>query len=115
MEFTGEDAIEHTPAGERVRVFTGAAFDIVGERRRTSHRVDHARSTIEETFEITVRNRKTEGVEVRVVERLYRWNTWDIPVTSVPFTKRDSDTIEFKLRLKPGEERTVSYSVRYTW
>ena len=35
LEFTGEDAIDHTPRDERIRVFTGAAFDIAGERKRT--------------------------------------------------------------------------------
>lgn len=115
MEFTGEDSIDHTAAGERVRVFTGAAFDLIGERRRTSHRIDHARSTIDEAFEIKIRNRKTEPVEVRVVEHLYRWNSWEIPASSVPYTKRDADTIEFQLQVQPGQEKAVSYSVRYTW
>lgn len=115
MEFTGEDDIDHTPAGERVRVFTGAAFDLTGERRRTSHRIDHARSMLDETFEIKVRNRKAEPVEVHVVEHLYCWNTWEIPTSSLPFTKRDADTIEFRLPLQPGEEKIVTYAVHYTW
>ncbi len=115
MEFTGEDTVGHTPEDETVRVFTGAAFDIVGERRRTTHRIDHQRSTIEEAFEIKVRNRKKEAAEVRVVEHMYRWSGWDIPVSSVPFTKKDADTVEFKLPLQPGEEKTVTYMVRYTW
>ena len=115
VEFTGEDTIDHTPEDETVRVFTGAAFDLTGERRRTMNRVDHARSTIEEAFEIKVRNRKKEQATVRIVEHLLRWNTWDIPVTSSPFVKKDSDTIEFTVVLGPGEEKGVSYSVRYTW
>jgi hypothetical protein len=36
MEFTGEDKIDHTPSDETVRFYTGNAFDIVGERRRTN-------------------------------------------------------------------------------
>ena len=115
FEFTGEDTIDHTPAGERVRVFTGAAFDVVGERRRTTHRIDHSRSTLEESFEIKGRNRKSQPVEVRGVEHMYRWNSWEIPISSLPYTKRDSDTVEFRLPLQPGEEKSVSYSVRYTW
>jgi hypothetical protein len=114
-EFTGEDSIDHTPAGERIRVFTGAAFDLVGERRRSSHRIDHGRSTVDESFEIKVRNRKKEPAEVRIVEHLYRWQTWEIPVSSAPYQKTDSDTIEFAVALQPGEEKTVTYAVRYTW
>jgi hypothetical protein len=115
LEFTGEDIIDHTPKDERIRVFTGAAFDLIGERRRTRLQIDHGRSSADEAFEITVRNRKNEPAQVRVVEHMYRWSTWDIPVTSQPFTKRDAQTVEFTLRLAPGESKTLSYSVHYQW
>lgn len=115
MEFTGEDTIRHTPGGETVRVFTGAAFDLVGERKRTNFRVDHGRSMVEESFEIRVRNRKTVPVEVRVAERLYRWATWDIHTSTQPFNKVESQKVEFTVPLQPNEEKVVTYSVRYTW
>jgi hypothetical protein len=115
LEFTGEDVIDHTPRDERVRVFTGAAFDIVGERRRTSFRMDHQRQAAEETFEIKVRNRKKEPVEVVVVERLFRGSGWDIPVSSQPPVKTDAHTVEFRTPLGPGEEKTVTYAVHYRW
>jgi hypothetical protein len=115
MEFTGEDTIDHTPKDETVRVFTGAAFDLVGERRRTVYRVDHARSMLDESFEIKVRNRKKEPVQVRVVEHLYRWNTWEIQVNSMPFAKKDAQTIEFTVQLQPDEEKVVTYTAHYTW
>ena len=115
LEFTGEDTIDHTPKDERVRLFTGAAFDVTGERRRTNYRIDHGRSMLDESFEIKLRNRKKEPVEVRVVEHLYRWSTWEIQVSSMPFTKTDSQTIEFRVPLQPDEEKTVTYAVHYTW
>jgi hypothetical protein len=62
-----------------------------------------------------MRNRKKEPVVIRVVEHLYRWNNWAITAKSDEFTKRDSDTIEFQIPLKPGEERKVSYTVVYSW
>ncbi len=115
LEFTGEDTIDHTPRDERIRLYTGAAFDLIGERRRTSFRIDHARSTLDESFEIKVRNRKKEPAVVRVVEHLYRWNTWEIQVSSAPFAKTDAQTIEFKVQLEPGEEKSVTYLAHYTW
>ncbi|MGE5647798.1 MAG: DUF4139 domain-containing protein [Acidobacteriota bacterium] len=114
MEFTGEDRIEHTPRGERVRLFTGAAFDLAGERRRVNYRANQG-PFADESFEIKVRNRKQEPVEIAVVEHLYRWTTWEIPVSSMPFAKKDAQTIEFKVPLQPGEEKTVSYTVHYSW
>lgn len=115
MEFTGEDTIDHTPENERLRVFTGAAFDIVGERRRTSFRIDHGRQSADESFEIKVRNRKKEAAEVRVVEHMYRWTGWDIPVSSMPSNKTDAQTVEFRVPLQPGEEKTITYAVHYQW
>src|SRR5262249_41246552 len=78
MEFTGEDKIDHTPTDETVRFYTGNAFDIVGERKRTNYRVDNQEHWMDETFEIKLRNHKTTPVEVRAVEHLYRWTNWTI-------------------------------------
>jgi hypothetical protein len=115
LEFTGEDTIDHTPKDERIRVFTGAAFDLTGERRRTIFRNDMGRSMMDEAFEIKVRNHKKEPVEVRVVEHLYRWSTWEISTNSMPYTKTDAQTIEFRLPLQPDEEKTITYAAHYTW
>jgi len=58
MEFTGEDKIDHTPNDETVRFYTGNAFDIVGERRRTNFRSNSSERWLDESFEIKVRNHK---------------------------------------------------------
>jgi hypothetical protein len=115
LEFTGEDSIDHTPKDERIRVFTGAAFDLNGERKRTVSLNDMGRRTIDEGFEIKVRNHKKERAEVRVVEHLYRGTTWDITTSSVPWVKNDSQTIEFRVMLNPDEEKAITYTAHYTW
>jgi hypothetical protein len=115
MEFTGEDTIDHTPKDEHIRVFTGSAFDVAGARKRTVSYNDMGRRTIDEGFEIKVRNHKKEKVEVRVVEHLYRGTTWDITASSTPYTKTDSQTIEFRVPVNPDEEKTVTYTAHYTW
>jgi len=115
LEFTGEDSVPHTPRDETVRVFTGAAFDLTGERRRVNFRNDVNRQQMDESFEITLRNHKTEAVEIRVVEHLYRWSTWEIQLASLPYAKTDAQTIEFRVSLAPEEQKTVSYNAHYTW
>src|SRR5205814_7663633 len=40
MEFTGENVIDHTPRDELVRLTTGNAFDLVGERKRTKFSIN---------------------------------------------------------------------------
>ncbi|MGA7906948.1 MAG: hypothetical protein WCA16_06025, partial [Candidatus Sulfotelmatobacter sp.] len=49
VEFTGENVIDHTPRDENVRIYTGNAFDLTGERRRTNYIMDSGRSTATES------------------------------------------------------------------
>jgi len=116
LEFVGENAIDHTPRDEMVRLRTGDAFDLVGERRRMDYRIDTERNWLDESLEIKLRNRKEQGsVEIRVVEHLYRWSTWEITEKSDSFAKTDSQTIEFRVQVPAGQEKTVTYKAHYTW
>jgi hypothetical protein len=118
-ELVGEDFINHTPPGEMVRLRLGYAFDLVGERRQTDFKVvspgspAYGGGVYEESVEIAVRNHKTEAVEVRVMEHLYRWTDWEILEKSRDYEKLDAQTVEFRVRLGPGEEQTTRYRVRY--
>jgi len=115
LEFIGEDEIDHTPKDETVKLHIGDAFDIVGERKRTDYKIDASRHIITESFEIHVRNHKTEPVEVLVKETLYRWNNWEITESNQKWTKYDSNTIHFPLKVDKDGEQVITYTVRYTW
>lgn len=115
LEFTGENNIDHTPRNEKLRVYTGDAFDIVGERKRTNFQVDHNKNWIDESFEIRLRNRKKEPAEVRVVEHMYRWVNWRLTAQTLPHRKPDSQTAEFLVKLGPDQEQVLTYTVHYTW
>ena len=116
LQFVGENTIDHTPRKETVRVTTGNSFDLVGERKQTNFHVDTGDKWIDESFEIKLRNRKKDApVEIRVVEHLYRWSNWNITSKSDDFVKKDSQTIEFRIPVKSDEERTVTYTVHYSW
>jgi hypothetical protein len=115
LEFTGENEIDHTPKDETIRLYTGNAFDLTGERTRTEYRADFNARWIEESFEIKVRNHKSEPVEVRIVEHLYRWTNWDILKNSDPFKKIDSQRVEFLEQIPADGEKTVTYKVHYSW
>jgi hypothetical protein len=115
LEFVGEDAIDHTPKDEDIRVKLGTAFDVVGERRQTDFKANTAAKVVEEAFEIKLRNHKGEPVEVIVRESMYRWSQWDLVDQSVPSQKKDARTVEFPVRIAADGEATVTYRVRYTW
>ncbi len=114
IEFVGEDMIDHTAKNEWVRVKTGDAFDIVGERRALDLSASMSQGRAEQRFEIKVRNRKAAPVEVKIVEHLYGIG-WEMIQKSDDFIKRDATTIEFKVEVKPDQERVVTYHVRYDW
>jgi hypothetical protein len=107
LEFVGEDRIEHTPRGEEIEVLLGKAFDIVAERTIKDHRRISDRIR-EDTFEITLRNRKSEAVEILVIERPH--GSWEIIESSHPHEKVEAFKIEFTVTV-PADETTV---IRYT-
>ena len=116
LEFVGENIIDHTPRDETIRLYTGNSFDLVGERKQTGFKIDKLRNWLNESFEISVRNRKEkEDVEIRVVEHLYRWSNWEIKSSSQEFTKTDSRTIEFRVNVPAGGEKKIKYTVHYSW
>jgi hypothetical protein len=109
LELAGEDRIEHMPRGETIRVNVGAAFDIAAERKQADYRQVTPR-VIEQTFEIVLRNRKKEPVEVTVVE--HAWGDWEIVKSSHPAKKKDASTIEFTVRCAPDAPLTLTYTLR---
>lgn len=112
LEFVGEDRIDHTPKNEKVRVFLGNAFDIVGERQKTDFKKIRDDIT-EESYQIKLRNHKEEKVEVVVVEHLYAYTEWEIRESTHDYEKKDANTIEFKIHLDPDQEVVLNYTVRY--
>jgi len=115
LEFIGEDRIDHTPRDETIQIKLGSAFDVVGERRQVDFRVDSSAKWMEEDIEVKVRNQKEGPATVIVKENLYRWTNWSITKRNQDFTKEDSRTIHFPLKLAKGAEGVVRYTVRYTW
>lgn len=115
LEFIGEDLIDHTPRDEKILVKLGQAFDVVGERTQTDFKIDTSRKTMQESFKIQLRNHKPEPVKVVVKENLYRWTNWEITAKSDEFTAVDARTIHFDATVPPDGEKTLTYTVRYTW
>jgi hypothetical protein len=115
LEFIGEDKIDHTPKDEDLLIRIGSAFDIVGQRKQTDFTTDRPTRTITESFEIKLRNHKTTPVTVIVRENLFRWHTWQITAASDKYTKHDARTIHLPIDLPAGGEKTITYTVKYTW
>ena len=113
MEFIGEDYIDHTPKDAKISLKIGDAFDITGERQQTNYK--SASKSAEESYKITVKNSKDTSVDVNIVEPMNRWNEWKIIESSAKFSKKDSRTAEVLINVPANSEKTVTYTVRYTW
>jgi hypothetical protein len=115
MEFVGENTIDHTPEGGKVRLTTGDAFDGTGDCKRMDCPADYGARTIDESYLITVKNAKDKPVDVDVVEHLFRVVNWEIVDKSSDYEKRDSSTVAFPLTVPAHGQQQVSYKVHYTW
>lgn len=109
LQFLGEDSINHTPRNEKVRLYIGDSFDVVGERKRTSLEQISERVT-EESFEISIRNRKQDSAEVSVVERF--WGDWQILKSSHEYRQLDARTAEFPVAVAADSEVKITYTAR---
>ncbi|MCP5475120.1 MAG: DUF4139 domain-containing protein [Rhodanobacteraceae bacterium] len=115
LEFIGEDVIAHTPRNETLRIKLGNSFDIVGERKQVDFKLDTTGKTLDETFEIEVRNRKTMTANVIVRDYFYRWSTWELLQSTHKGNKRDQQTMDFPVQIPADGTAKVRYTVRYRW
>jgi hypothetical protein len=110
-----ENKIEHTPENEKLRLSLGRAMELSGKRTQKEFR-PLSRVLLEETYEIRLRNRRSDrGVRVHVPERLFRWNDWEILTASHEYTQLDATTIEFRVDVPAVGETVIQYIVRYIW
>lgn len=108
MQFVGEDLIDHTPKDEKVRLYLGDAFDIVGERKQLSQQ--QVSSRVQKfSYEISIRNHKESAVTVNCVE--HSGGDWKITSSSQPFVKKDSHTFEFAAKVPANGETKVTYEI----
>jgi len=115
LEFVGENNLDHTARNETVRLYTGDVFDIAVEKKATDSQMSSRNDFREEAFEVKLRNRKADTVEVRVVDHFNASVNWKLIQQSDPSEKTAADTAEFRITLKPDEEKVITYRVRYEW
>jgi hypothetical protein len=112
LEFIGEDLIDHTPRNENIKLKIGDAFDIVVEETQTENKKISDR-VYEQTYEIKIKNRKKEDVTVEVERYLGLY--WEILSSSLPYEKKDSQNITFKVPVQEDGETVLRFKVRYVY
>jgi hypothetical protein len=109
QQFLGEDAVDHIPKDEKVRIKVGDAFDVVAGRKQTDWK-KVASDTYEAAFEITLKNHKAEDVMVRVVEPIP--GDWQMLDSSLAWKKGEAHSAEFQVPVKKDGEAKLAYRVR---
>ncbi|MDP2877118.1 MAG: DUF4139 domain-containing protein [Holophaga sp.] len=116
-QFVGEDAIDHTPKNELVRLKLGDAFDVTARRKQSDYKSLGKQGTwgnvYEMAFEVVVKNAKKEAVTVAIQEPIY--GDWEIIQKSHAFTKEAAGTAKFKVEVPAEGSATLTYRVRVKW
>lgn len=114
-ELLGENRIGDTAKGRDVQVELGVAFDLAGERERTTFTVDRAARTMEEGFRVTLTNSGEYARQVTVRDHPNRWRAWSLASSSQKPERKTPDTLEFRVAVPAGGKATLDYVVRYEW
>ncbi len=118
-QLIGEAAMDHTPAGEDVRLSAGNAFDLTARRVQTTYstRRDSTkagwRTLATADYRVTVRNATDSTVTVDVREE--RSGEWSVLQSSVPAEKLSSTITRFRVKVPARGEATVTYRLRVVW
>jgi len=115
----GEADVPNLMVGDTVRLPLGLAFDLTAQRTRTDFTRPTDRS-MEESWKVVLRSARTEAVEVRVTERMFRWHEWELVRETVDgkkvrHTKPDADHAAWTVTVPAGGAATLEYTVRYAW
>ncbi len=113
-QFIGEDAIDHTPKNETVRLRLGKAFDVTAQRKQTAFKKLSGSGPwqyqYETAFEVRVKNAKPEPQQVTLQERIP--GDWQMLEESARHEQGNASTALWRLDV-PAEGQTVlSYRVR---
>jgi hypothetical protein len=113
-QFVGEDAIDHTPKNETVRLKLGDAFDVTADKKQTDFKKLPApakgSNAFESAYEIVLKNAKKERVTVTVQEPVP--GDWKLLESSHPGTKASSNTAVWKIEIPAEANVTLRYRVQ---
>lgn len=102
-------------ARQRRRLAIGAAPNLSGERVRLAIDEIVPGSVLEERFAVTVRNAGEEPRAVKVVEHFYRGGLPRLAEADAPHELAGPGAVAFRLLVPARGEKSVNYTVQYTW
>ena len=115
LQLIGEAAMDHSPAGEDLRLSAGHAFDVTAKRVQNTYttRRDSLNTWATADYTVTLTNAKDSSVTVEVLEQ--RPGEWAVLSSSVPGEKISSTTTKFRVVVPARGTRVLTYRVRVRW
>lgn len=121
LQLVGESSLDHTPAGEEVRLAAGEAFDLQAKRVQTGYttRRDSLgtggswRTIATADYRVTITNAADAAAIVDVIEE--RGGEWSVVSSSIKGDKLSSTRTRFKLPVPAKGKATLTYRVRVIW
>jgi hypothetical protein len=120
QQLVGEAGLQHTAAGEDVRLSAGTAFDFTAKRvqtgyvtRRDSTKAAGVRTVATADYRVTVANATDSAATVDVLEE--RGGEWSVLASSVPAEKLSSTRTRFRIKVPARGDATLTYRVRIVW
>ena len=120
LQLVGEASLDHTPAGEELRLNAGNAFDLTAKRvqtlytsRRDSVRAGVWRTTVTAQYRVTITNAADSAATVDVLEE--RRGDWQVVSSSTPAEKLSSTRTRFRVQVPGRGETVLTYRVRVVW
>lgn len=112
LQFTGEMNIGHKAVDAKFTLDMGYAFDVTGERRSTTEKRISDRER-EYGIEVVLKNAKSSDVVVIVEESI--GGEVAIVSESSASTRKDANTLQWKVTVPAGKSATLSYTARQRW
>ena len=107
--FVGEDAIEHTPKNETVKLSLGQAFDVTARGKQTDFTII-GRQVFESAYEIEFKNAKSEPVTVILAQTVP--GDWKMEQESLTHEKADASTALWHVTIPATGSTKLTYRVR---
>lgn len=119
LQLVGEASMDHTPAGEDLRLSAGTAFDLTARRIQTAYgtRRDSTkagwRTLATADYRVTLSNAGDSAATVDVREE--RAGEWSVLSSSVPAEKVSSTVTRFRVRVPARGQAVLTYRIRAVW
>lgn len=120
LQLIGEASIDHSPAGEELRLYAGNAFDLTAKRiqatfvtRRDSLPRGGWQTSATADYRVTLTNAADSAAVVDVLEE--RGGEWSVLSSTVPATKLSSTRTRFRVNVPARGTAVLKYKVKVIW